>query len=368
MSTNHITSRAFPGIVLCSNGKLLWGDLTIHPVDGSYHTPDGVVSALNLKLLLSFNIVLPTIHWCEVEFLFRDGNSNNINTKNVVMTFKDGPIESLDNPGYFYVPFYTSYVINKAGEVLNWRRNLKMSPYYPAIGYLVYSAITDDGKRITVGQHRLLALAFLKYGPNVRKLDVNHKDGIKSNNELKNLEWATRKRNCDHAYQTGLRNDNVVVQVMSAYTKEVFEFYSITECARVLGAGHTLVLQRLQSDGQKVFKNGFLFKRKDSSTPWLDVDVSQLSHLGIGRLSKFRLKKDDFVLTTDSYMQVSVLTGVGMASVRWRLDNWKHPVKLNDYECDLVDMSAENESASVVIRKVSVHQLLEVPKSLSTTT
>jgi len=36
-------------------------------------------------------------------------------------------------------------------------------------------------------------------------LQINHKDGVKSNNELSNLEWVTSAENQKHAIDNGLK-------------------------------------------------------------------------------------------------------------------------------------------------------------------
>jgi len=51
--------------------------------------------------------------------------------------------------------------------------------------------------------HRLVALTFIP-NPNNKK-EVNHKDGNKTNNNIYNLEWATRSENLLHSYDIGLR-------------------------------------------------------------------------------------------------------------------------------------------------------------------
>lgn len=62
--------------------------------------------------------------------------------------------------------------------------------------------LSRDGKPIRYLVHRLVALTFI---PNPDGLEeVNHKDGVKRNNELSNLEWMSRVRNIRHAMGMGL--------------------------------------------------------------------------------------------------------------------------------------------------------------------
>jgi len=61
-----------------------------------------------------------------------------------------------------------------------------------------YIGINEFGTPTKRGVHRLVAEAYL---PNPEsKCDVNHKDFNKSNNNVDNLEWATRSENIQHSY------------------------------------------------------------------------------------------------------------------------------------------------------------------------
>lgn len=182
------------------------------------------------------------------------------------------PVEAKDCPGFYEIPGFSSYVINSKGELFSRSVRRILSPYRDQMGYWMYGLNPDVGSRTILGTHRLLALAFLEYPAEVDRMDVNHKNGIKSDNDLNNLEWASRKRNCDHAYSTGLRVDNVPVLVMNAFTKEVLEFYSFAECSRHMNLCFEAIRQRCMSKGQKLYYPGFLFKRKTDKEDWLQVE------------------------------------------------------------------------------------------------
>jgi hypothetical protein len=60
-----------------------------------------------------------------------------------------------------------------------------------------------EGVARTFAVHRLVLAAFTGY-PQDKKMTVNHKNGIKTDNHLRNLEWMTLSGNMLHAYRTGL--------------------------------------------------------------------------------------------------------------------------------------------------------------------
>lgn len=68
----------------------------------------------------------------------------------------------------------------------------------------VYFNMTWRGVKKSVLVNRVVALRFL---PNPERLpQVNHKNGIKADNSLSNLEWSSGSDNERHAHRTGLKS------------------------------------------------------------------------------------------------------------------------------------------------------------------
>jgi hypothetical protein len=97
------------------------------------------------------------------------------------------------------------------------RRSWKfLTPTKNDKGYMVIGLNGNDGKRMWKRVHILVLSAFKK-NPNPLKYDqVNHKDGVKSNNNLDNLEWSNNSLNQIHAIKLGLRK----AQNRKHYTKK----------------------------------------------------------------------------------------------------------------------------------------------------
>lgn len=106
------------------------------------------------------------------------------------------------------IPGYSLYEISNYGRIktFNWKNKGIEAIMKPALdpgGYFRTMLKRDsDGKIGTVKVHRLVALTFLGNPTNAND-SVNHKDSIRSNNHIDNLEWCTHSQNIKHAYDKG---------------------------------------------------------------------------------------------------------------------------------------------------------------------
>lgn len=99
---------------------------------------------------------------------------------------------------------FPDYEVSDCGEVRSiksgeWR---VLKPFVQTNGYLKVQ-LFHDGRDAKFLVHRLVALAFIDNPLGLPQ--VNHIDGVKSNNRVQNLEWSSASGNLRHAHRTGLR-------------------------------------------------------------------------------------------------------------------------------------------------------------------
>lgn len=125
---------------------------------------------------------------------------------------------------------FENYEVSNNGEVRNKKTGRILKNSTAPNGYLRVN-LRANNQSYTRYVHRLVALNFLE-----GEGEVNHVDGNKSNNNVKNLEWLSHKENIEHAEETGLRDGRkkkILVEYLDGTTltfgsrKECADYYSV---------------------------------------------------------------------------------------------------------------------------------------------
>ena len=106
--------------------------------------------------------------------------------------------------GFKQIPYSKTHAVNENGDVINIRRRdyIKQS-----LNHKGYPMVCLENKRSRT-VHRLVAEMFIPNPHN--KPQVNHINGIKTDNNVNNLEWSTNAENIKYAFDNDLIDRNLI--------------------------------------------------------------------------------------------------------------------------------------------------------------
>ena len=152
------------------------------------------------------------------------------------------------------------YEVSDLGRVksLKFGKEKILKPRETHGGYLKV-ALCKDGKVEQSKIHRLVAKAFIQ---NPNNLDtVNHKDEVKTNNNVSNLEWMSMRDNINY----GTRNKRAAeslskkVQMLDKSTGELLAtFPSTHEAERVTGIAQSSISKCCK--GKRKYAGGYVWR------------------------------------------------------------------------------------------------------------
>lgn len=192
----------------------------------------------------------------------------------------------------------TKYTIDTNGRIFSKITNKYLKPFINPRGYALVD-INVYKKSYTRQVHRLVAIAFI---PNPHNLPtVNHKNGIKTDNHIENLEWMSQLDNVRHAWSTGLVKPRYGVdnpanvysedQIHAVCSLLELRNVSVSEISKRCNVNKTLIRDIKFRGKWKHISDQYDIPKIASRYEYLQNDINNLIKLGY--------KNNDIILQLD---------------------------------------------------------------------
>ena len=155
------------------------------------------------------------------------------------------------------IPEYSElYLISSLGRLKNIKSNKIHAICLDSDGYPHYT-LCNNKKHKAITAHRLVAMAFIENPLNLPC--VNHKDEVKTNNSVENLEWCTVAYNNSYGTKnerTAKKNRKPIAQISKGEVVAVFK--DAVEASRQTGTNYSKI--RMCCRGERKSAGGYQWK------------------------------------------------------------------------------------------------------------
>lgn len=279
-----------------------------------------------------FKIKIPQNNFDQIELIYKDSNKSNRTIDNLAYRFTNGPIESDDFPGFYYVPYYTDYVVNRTGMAIGlklfkrrgfvkykkWSVSKPVSKKNIKGGYHCGRAVRDHDGVNGGSRHRFLALTFIPYSKDPLSIVVNHKNGIPGDDRIDNLEWVTYSENTKHAYQNDLHHNKVVrILFLDENTGIEKQYPTIASCTEDTKFSYGFIVGRLKRP-QVRYGDGIRVKY-DDGFDWKTPEILRAPSTIRSVMAKNIFTDDIFIF--ENITKAEKHTGVKTGAIKYHCDN-----------------------------------------------
>ncbi len=257
------------------------------------------------------------------------------------------------------LPGYSRYQITIDGAVYNQYEKCWLAGSTNPDGYVNFRLTDDNGDTTTIGRHRLIALLFLD-PPNFPNAVVNHRNGVKGDDRIGNLEWTTYRGNLEHAGMMGLTEKCRPISSRNPLTNVVTHYPSAAEAARSLGITKDAMLWRLGNGEDRVYPEGLQYRLRDDARPWTTPITAKF---GRSQATLVRDIHTGSVLRFERQSDISEYLGLGLSTINilasdgnQKLVSGRYQLKLEDDDQpwrEIIEPLMENKRTRAV---VAVHE------------
>ena len=175
--------------------------------------------------------------------------------------------ESLIKEQWLPIKGFEGYEVSNLGRVRSFKRKYEtiLSPRITKKGYLVV-LLCNNGKRFSKQVHRLVLETFNPIHE-MEKYEVNHKDEVKTNNNLTNLEWLSHKENVNYGTGHDRSANKQKVRVLCVETGVIYS--SMKEAAELTNCNYGNISSACKNSNRTC--GGFHWQKVDD----LDYQVEQ---------------------------------------------------------------------------------------------
>lgn len=228
---------------------------------------------------------------------------------------------------------FPDYIVDIDGNVVNKKSGKPVKGSRNPAGYHNYRLKTSSGFTLTIGRHRLLAMAFIPKPSDSYTLVVNHLNGVKGDDRVENLEWTTYAGNLKHAGAMGISPKCLPVTIRNVWTGEVTDFASYKDCGEFLDLSKDAVSLRVTKGPGFVSPEGFQFRSGllDGDWPFIENIDASMSVFGKS-LSLLTLDiETGMELKFETLTKLSEWLECSAASVSTRLRKEEQPLFKNRF-------------------------------------
>ena len=189
---------------------------------------------------------------------FKDGDPTNINKNN--LEWADNTSKIKDDPDEIWEIMidFPKYQINPKG-IRNARTHNILKPQLSSDGYPILKLCIDNNKSSSIYVHTAMATQYIPNSDPSNLIEVNHKNGVKDDFRIENLEWVTHKQNVQHAVDTGLRpktaGNGRKIELLDEDHKVICVFNTSIEAGDHVGYSNEMVRRYMKSDKYKLDNN-----------------------------------------------------------------------------------------------------------------